>query len=234
MFRKRLVPDASDLNTLVVYASDSGCCPDTLTKCKYRVVVDPYTNFASITVLIDGEEVTIDFPASVTDKTLLPAAIRTALETVGFVSDDSPKGAPKDVVVATDGTEVTIDIWGEAVILSLTTAADVAHEATEMCEKYVRCLHSVTIPFAATSIIVDGGAPESLNGGDPYATGEAATVKADIEASTYLELAESVTVTENVADEEFDITFYFSNAAVSIGGVATTKTNCKQDFQEPA
>lgn len=230
MFRKRLNINASDTNTLQLMQTESGCCGEALPICKYRVVVDPFVDLASITVEIDSEEVNIPFPAPVDDLADLPAAIATALESVGYIMDDEPKRDPKNVVIATDGTERTIDIWGEAVIINLISSAPVTDTATTLCAKSIRCAYSVVVPLGVIDLVVDGGASEELNSGDPYATGSAATLKADIEGSTYLENAEQVTVTENVADEEFTITFYFAKAEVKIGGVMATRSGCKADF----
>ena len=231
MFRKRLNKDGDANNTLKIAQSDSGCCADALTTCKYRVVVDPFVDLVSITVEIDGANTVVPFAAQVDDLADLPAAITAALESVGYFTDDEPKNAPKNVVITTDGTERTIDIWGEAIIIALTSSAPVVDSASQMCESYVRCMYTVEVPVGVVSITVDGGTAEDLNDGDPYTTGQGATLKTDIEGSTYLENAEQVTVTEDTEADTFTITFYFERAEVEFNTTMATRSNCRPDFR---
>lgn len=231
MFRKRLNPDAENTNTLKLLAEDSGCCGGDYQACKYRVQVDPFVNFASITISDKGVESTISFGATITDRTLLPAAIRTALKSAGYVLDNDPGTTPKDVVVTLDGTELTVDIWGEAKILSLNLANATEEAATELCSPEVRCTYTASVAVGAIAVAVDGGAEEDLGSPTTYTTGQAATVKTDLLASTALGDAENVTVTEDTVADEFLITFTFKKAEVAFNGTLAARSGCTQDFK---
>lgn len=230
MFRKRLNPDADTNNTLRLLAEDSGCCGGNYTACKYRVQVDPFVNVASITISEGGVEQTISLGGTITDYTLIPAAVRTALKSVGYVLDDEPGSVPKDCTVALDGTEVTIDIWGEAKVISLNQADATELTATELCTEQANCLYTVEVPVGAIAFTVDGGAAEDLGSPTTYTTGQADTVKTDIEGSTGLATAETVTVTEDTVAGTFTISFRFKKAIVAFEGVTATRTLCRQDY----
>lgn len=230
MFRKRLVPGADADNTLVLLAEDSGCCGGDYTECKYRVQVDPFVNFASITIEDKGVETTISLGGTITDYTLLPAAIRAALKSAGYVVDDTPGSTPKDVTVSLDGTELTVDIWGEAKVLSLNLANATEEAATALCAKQVQCSYEVTVPYGAINVSVDGAAEEGLGTPTTYVAGDAADIKTDIEASTALGDATGVTVTEDTVNDTYTITFGFKKADIAFDGVYATRTNCHQDF----
>lgn len=230
MFRKKLVSGANAGNTMQIMKAESGCCGDAADVCKYRIVVDPFVDLASITIEENGVEVNIPFAATVTDLADLPAAIATALATYDYISDGQPTVHPVDVEIVTDGTERTIDIWSEAVIVNLISSAPVTDVATALCAPYVRCFFSVVVPYGAIAVSVDGGADEAL-ANSPYAAGAAAAIKTDILASTALGAAEQVTVTENTVDDEYTITFYFTKAEIEIGGVMATRTRCRPDYE---
>jgi len=229
MFRERLVEGADSGNTLQIIRSESGCCGDALTTCKYVVTVDPWVDFASITITKDGADVTIPFGATITDETELPAAIRTALASVGFISDDTPATGTKDVTVSLVATELTVEIWGEAVVVALTSSAAVAAAATANCVPYVDCLYTVSVAVGALTVSVDGGAPETL-ANSPYSTGQAASVATDIAASTYLAAATGITVTEDTDLDVFVITFRFERAEIAFNDTTAARTACVQNF----
>jgi hypothetical protein len=228
MFRKRLVEGASSTNTLQIMTSESGCCGDAQTICKYRIVIDPWVSMASITITKDGEDVIVPLTPAVTDIDLLADGIRAALATEGYILDEDVL----DVVITTDGTERTVDIWGEAIIVAVTSSASVVDTATPLCLKQVQCEYTVEVPLGIIAISVDGSADEATNAGGAYETGEAALLKSEIEGSTLLADAQSVTVTENETDETFTVTFRFQRAEVELGGVMATRSNCTQDFVE--
>lgn len=232
MFKRRLVEGADNLNTFQLMKSEAGCCGDAETVCKYRIIIDPFVSMASITIEKAGENVVIPFPAAVTDIADVPAAIAAALLTEGYITDDEPKGGTKDVEITTDGTERTVDIWGEAIIVAVTSSASVVDTATPLCVKEVQCQYTVEVPLGIIAISVDGSADEATNAGGAYLTGEAALLKSEIEGSTLLADAQTVTVTENEADETFTVTFRFKRAEVELGGVMATRSNCTQDFIE--
>ena len=230
MFKKRLMPLADANNTLVLLAEDSGCCGGDYTTCKYRVVIDPLVDFDRIIVSDKGVEETISLGATITDYTLLPAAIRTAIKSAGYITDNTPGVVPKDVVVSLDGTELTVDIWGECVVVALKASGGTETAAPVLCTSGVNCLYTFTLGYVITGIAVDGGASESLNAGAAYVTTDAATIKADLEGSTYLADATQVTVTEDTVAETFAISFYFPKAEVGFNDVLATRSGCTQDF----
>lgn len=231
MFRKRLNPDADANNTLVLQAENSGCCGGDYATCKYSVIVDPFVNFASITFLDKGVEKTVSFGETITDYTLLPAAIRTALKSAGFLLDNTPGSAPKDVTVSLDGTELTVEIWGEAEVTSLNLANATEEAAVKHCNPYADCLYTVEVPVGAIAVAVDGGAEEDLGSPTTYTTGQAATVKTDIEGSTALAAATLVTVTEDTVADTFLISFRFEKAEVAFNGELAARTGCRQNFK---
>lgn len=231
MFRKRLVPGADANNTLVLLAENSGCCGGDYATCKYSVVVDPLVNFASITILDKGVESTLSLGATITDYTLLPAAIRAALKGAGFVSDNTPGSTPKDVTVALDGTEVTVEIWGEAEVLSLNLANATDVAATKQCTAVANCLYTVEVPYGAISVSVDGAAAEDLGAPTTYGAGDAAQIKTDIEASAALAAATEVTVTEDAVGDTFLITFRFERAEIDFDGTLAARSACRQDYK---
>ena len=81
MIKKLYNPDASATNTLVLYASESGCCNGELTTCKYTVA---YTDGQAITgITIDG---TLYSFASVTAKKDIRRSLATALKEAGYAA----------------------------------------------------------------------------------------------------------------------------------------------------
>lgn len=228
MFRKRLVEGASSTNTLQIMTSESGCCGDAQTICKYRIIIDPWVSMASITITKDGEDVVVPLTPAVTDITLLADGIRAALATEGYILDEDVL----DVVITTDGTERTLDIYGEAVIVEVTSNASVVDTATAMCESYVDCLYTATVPVGVLTISVDGAEAEELNGGDAYGTGEAATLVTDIEGSTQLGDATAVAVTEDTDLETFTITLRYPRAEIAFGDTVATRSDCHKEWRE--
>lgn len=168
----------SKTNLLAIHTSDTGCCPEGLSVCKYEVIADPFIDFQSITTLVDDEEVVIDFanvqtsnPDHVKGNTFdfeVPVitckeakkAIRAALrcEAAGGQSSDCKT---KDFDTIEDGASKTICIYSEVEVVRLTGSDGTEYPATEKCDtkvickfqSYVQELTSVTIKGVTTDIV---------------------------------------------------------------------------------
>jgi uncharacterized protein YuzE len=224
MFRKRLVPDAHDLNTVQLFATDSGCCGEDYQKCKYTIAIDTFVDVASITITENGVAKTIAFPATVTTSGGIADAIRAALETEGYILDDDAR----EVDVTVNGNAVAIDIWGEAVVTKVTEADDTDHSATKKCTKQVRCTYATVVAGGAMTVSVDGGSAESL--GTIAYPSNAASVKSAIEGATALSGVSDVVVTENATLSKYEVSFKFKKAEVNFTGSIMDRSACTQDF----
>ena len=179
MYREKLNIEANAANTLGHFATESGCCPGSDNViCQYQAAVASFTNLTGVVVTYAGADITVPFSGTISDFTLLADEINTAIKSVGFDPDQDPK----DVEVLEAGGNLTINVWGEAVIKEYAGAGG-PYAATALCTVQAIMDYVTTSQGGSNLVLVEDGTPTTLTG--PFAldgTG-AAALQSDIEGA---------------------------------------------------
>jgi len=171
-------------NTLMVFASENGCCPETevaaLKLCLYETVLTSFSTMTGFTITRESGDVAIVFASAITAFGDIKAAVIQALKDNGFGFDEDPL----DVQVSESGGDVTVLIYGEAVIKEIAGAGG-PFTPTVKCTKKGIADYSINYP---------GGTDPDL-GQDGTITEVTGTFTNDAAGATALQTALATAVT---------------------------------------
>lgn len=160
MYREKLNTAANAGNTLSHFATESGCCPPSDNAiCQYQAVVSSFSNLTGVVVTYAGADITVPFSGTISDETLLAGEINTAIKSLGFTPDLDPR----DIEVLEDSGDVTINVWGEAVIKEFTGAGG-PHSASALCNKQTILDYVTTYSGGTNPNLVEDGSSTELTG----------------------------------------------------------------------
>lgn len=180
MYREKLNTGASDSNTLVHLSTESGCCPGSDNViCQYSATVSSFSNLTGIVVTYGGSDITVNFSGTISDHTLLAAEINTAIKSLGFINDDDPL----DVQVTEDSGDVTINVWGEAVVKEYAGAGG-PHSASALCNTQVILDYTTTYSGGTNPNLVEDGVSTELTGTFANSAAGATGLQTAIEGAT--------------------------------------------------
>ena len=184
MWKRKLNPNAKSESIISVAASESGCCGEDGTECKYSIVTDYANPVLGITV--SGEYVA--FSMAATDDATLATGVNEVLEGLGYADMKSDSYS-----VGTMPNGGGVDVFGEAKIESYNDGADTA--VMESCDKATLCNYKGGLSGAAT-LTINGAI--ILDGATNYGTaGQAAAMQAAAEAGL---TAAGITATVSVME----------------------------------
>ncbi len=211
-------PGQSNTNVLHIHKSNTGCCPEDLSICKYEITADPFVDFQSITTLVNEEEITVDFEnvqdakqdfvhgkvvdfqVPVTTLKEAKKAIRAALRCVD-AGGQSSDCATKDFDTSETATAKTICIYSEVPVVKLTASDGREYEAIAKCDTIILCKYRSYIQSLES--ITLNGTTTPFNPTLVYGVDKIEDVENAI--AFLLQPNESVTVTDNGMAFQIDL-----------------------------
>jgi len=179
MYREKLNTGANAGNTLDHFATESGCCPGSDNViCQHQAVVSSFSNLTGIVITYAGADITVPFSGTISDHTLLADEINTAIKSLGFTPDLDPR----DVEVTESAGDVTINVWGEAVIKEYTGAGG-PHAATPLCNTQAILDYATTSQGGSNLTLVEDGTATNLAGPYTLDASGASSLQTDIAAA---------------------------------------------------
>lgn len=216
-------------NTMKFYTTDTGCCGDTITQCKYVANV-PTANSVSAIVVKDraGANKTLTFPSAVTTVKAIKDAIVLAVN--GIEYEDDGKVLP-GVDVRTVSTNKRITLVGELELVSVTHSGGSA-SATKTCTKVGKCSFYAEWGGGASKVLTVDGVNATL-GDLTFATASAANVKSALEGAANWPSGAVATVVKNTETSLFEITISnaVSDTSFILDGVRfAVQSDCVPDY----
>lgn len=211
------------------YTTDTGCCGDTITQCKYVANV-PTANSVSAIVVKDraGANKTLTFPSAVTTVKAIKDAIVLAVN--GIEYEDDGKVLP-GVDVRTVSTNKRITLVGELELVSVTHSGGSA-SATKTCTKVGKCSFYAEWGGGASKVLTVDGVNATL-GDLTFATASAANVKSALEGAANWPSGAVATVVKNTETSLFEITISnaVSDTSFILDGVRfAVQSDCVPDY----
>jgi hypothetical protein len=230
MVRKKLNKDASENNFIVLAASQSGCCGETIEACKYYWT-SPNEAATGLVVKIDGVNQSYSFPTAVDPNNiqLFKAAIRGAIKHFGYFMDDDEfmSVSVYDGQMCVIGEmEIVTAVYGETLIT-----------VDKSCELGSVCKFVYNVDFETDPGILSGSVDEV---GTQISSTDGWALLADIQ-DIYDEVVTAfndenislahVVVTANAGLGFHKIVFHVQNTRdIYISGVKLEPTSCKQGY----
>jgi hypothetical protein len=237
-YLNKLNAEASDKNVLQLTEGNSGCCPESLTICKYSLVIDAIEDIDTLTYKDkDGNNATVEIGfLAAEDEGDLVTKLDTALRSIGLVADGV---LPHINVFFTDvaSPAMIIEIFTSAELVNLISTSGTEAFVQE-CSETVLCCYKVSVtPEDGMALELDDTvleSPGSINGdfGD-MATDEAAfTTEVETELDTlYGDDYARLQVIVNNETDKYDVTFWlYSRHKPTLEGTAIALCGCRRDY----
>jgi len=234
MYKLANNPGQNTENTFAALVSETGCCDDAQTPCKYSVT----HNFSTALKSVEVDGTVYPFTATATTGTAAKAEVEAILESLGYVDVDSTGVR----VTNTTGTTWLVEVYTEATIGKFVNASDVDVSVTAECVGIAVCDYKVTLAGGNLGDVSDGTNSDTL-GNNPYSfTGTPATDDAtaaqlgtDLAASlgNISWVYKSVTVARNDSASGYDILIrgeYGQTLTINDTTVPNC-LNCQDDFK---
>ena len=230
MFRAIKNYNGQNANNLVKdYEATTGCCGDGNAACQYDVTI-PTANAVNNIIIKDREgndlELTSGFP--VTGAANVVAAIKAAIEAVGYGNDDD---AVASVTSETSGSNTIYHITGDLTVVSMKHNTSTTVAATAKCTRINRCtfFYAWGGNASAVDFVINGGTAEDL-GPFTLAGSTAAQVQAGIEALADWPSTAIANVVETATAFEITITDNATNS-FNIDDNAFVRSDCAPAYE---
>lgn len=220
--------------------SQSGCCPDDGTTCRYSYTFDDDAT-TLVSIVVDGTVVALDNIDPTAELSTVITNIEAKLKAAGFTSDQHVS------ITAWRGADsLNIDIFSTVVFGDLVIDPAATLTASVNCIATPLCYYEIIVPVdAAVDFDLEFGKVGDVVGGNiagDYSTGNGDTLRDDIIALFAADAFESVLiqmdrveVVENLGTEEYSVGIWVyrpNGANMFIDGELITPVTCKPSYSK--